>query len=116
MHLLRAVLWSYDFLVHPVIQAMKERMIRVMEVEPRDGYRIWLRYSDGASGEVDLSDLVGKGVFRAWEDRAFFSGVHVSPHGSIAWSDDIEICPDAPHAELAGDTEKAVAAGIPWPR
>lgn len=33
----------------------------------REGLRIWLRFSDGSQGEVDLSDLVGLGVFQAWE-------------------------------------------------
>ena len=32
-------------------------MIRPIEVEAREGFRIWLRYSDVASGEVDLSHL-----------------------------------------------------------
>ena len=47
-------------------------MIRPTEVEPRDGSRIWLRYSYGADGEVDLSHLADRGVFAAWDDRAFF--------------------------------------------
>ena len=70
-------------------------MIRATDVEPREGYRIWLRYSDGAAGEVDLSNMAGRGVFKVWLDRAFFEGVHVSGHGSIAWSDDVELCEDA---------------------
>lgn len=37
-------------------------MSRIVEVRPSDGYRIWLRFSDGAEGEVDLSDLAGRGV------------------------------------------------------
>ena len=77
-------------------------MVRPLEVKARDGYRIWLRYSDGVSGEIDLSDLVGQGVFRAWTDRAFFGRVYVAPHGSIAWSPDIEICPDALYGDLTG--------------
>ena len=32
-------------------------MIRAMEVKPREGLRIWLRFSDGSAGEVDRSDL-----------------------------------------------------------
>ena len=77
-------------------------MIDAVNVEPRDGYRIWLRYSDGVSGEVDLSDMAGRGVFKVWLDRTFFEGVHVSGHGSIAWSDDIELCADALYMELTG--------------
>ena len=77
-------------------------MIRVMEVQPRNGYRIWLRYSDGATGEVDLSDGAGRGVFEAWRDRGFFERVHVSSYGSIAWTDDVELCEDALYLELTG--------------
>ena len=33
--------------------------IRPTAVAPREGYRIWLRYSDGVSGEVDLSHPAG---------------------------------------------------------
>ena len=75
---------------------------RPVRVRARDGFRIWIRYSDGVEGEVDLSALAGKGVCRVWEDPGVFAGVHVSPHGSIAWSDELEICPDALHMELSG--------------
>ncbi len=77
-------------------------MIRPTEVQAREGYRIWLRYSDGAMGELDLSRLAGRGVFQAWKDRGFFETVHVSESGSIAWSDDIELCPDALYMRLTG--------------
>ena len=43
---------------------MEQTVKRVLHVQARDRFRIWLHYSDGAAGEVDLSDLVGKGVFR----------------------------------------------------
>ncbi len=52
--------------------------------------------------EIDLSEYAGKGVFSAWNDRAFFENVHISPYGSIAWSDDIEICADSIYLELTG--------------
>ncbi len=47
-------------------------MIRPTEGELRDGYRTWLRYQDGAMGKIDLSHLAGRGVFKAWNDRACF--------------------------------------------
>ena len=50
-------------------------MVRALEVEARDGRRIWLRYSDGSTGEVDLSDVAGRGVFRAWDAPGVFEGV-----------------------------------------
>ena len=54
------------------------KMIRPLEVAPRLGYRIWLRYSDGAAGEVDLSHLAGRGVFTAWNDPACFETVYIA--------------------------------------
>ena len=33
-------------------------MIQPTEVEARDGYRIWLRYSDGVADEIGLSHLI----------------------------------------------------------
>jgi hypothetical protein len=65
-------------------------------------YRIWLRYSDGAEGEIDLSHLAGKGVFKLWDDYPNFEKVYVSDAGAIAWSDVVEICPDAAYMRLTG--------------
>ena len=79
-------------------------MIRPTEVKARAGYRIWLRYSDGSEGEVDLSDLAGKGIFAAWNEPGYFERVHITDHRSIAWDDDLEICPDTVYMELTGKT------------
>ena len=86
---------------------MDERQLpEPIAVEVREGYRIWLRYSDGAAGEVDLSRLAGKGVFAAWNERAFFETARVTQHCSIAWGegDDLELCPDALYMEITGKT------------
>ena len=83
-------------------------MIRALEVEAREGLRIWLRFSDGSVGEVDLSDLAGRGVFRAWDYRGIFEGVHVAPHGAVAWNVEIELCADALYLELTGKSAEEV--------
>ena len=85
-------------------------MIRPVAVEPRDSYCIWVRYSDGIEGEIDLSDMAGRGVFAAWNDRTFFETVRVTEGGAIAWGDDLDICPDALYMELTG---KSVAEVMP---
>ena len=77
-------------------------MIRPVHVEARHGHRIWLRYSDGTSGEVDLSDLAGRGLFKAWDAPGCFESVHIAPHRAIAWNDEIELCPDTLYMELTG--------------
>ena len=86
-------------------------LVRPTEVEPREGYRIWLRYKDGAAGEIDLSHLAERGVFEAWNDRTYFETVHVTPDGGIAWRDEIELCPDALYMQLTGKTVSEVMPG-----
>ncbi len=88
-------------------------MIRPTSVEARDDYRIWLRYSDGVDGEIDLSHLAGRGVFKSWKNRSCFETVHMAPAGGIAWSDDIELCPDALYMQLTG---KSVTEMMPGAR
>ena len=77
-------------------------MIQAVSVEPRTGYRILLRFEDGAEGEVDLSDMAGRGVFKAWNEPGRFERVHVAPHGAISWGDGLELCRDALYLELTG--------------
>lgn len=91
-------------------------MIRPTAAEPREGYRIWIRYSDGVAGEIDLSHLAGRGVFKAWNDRAFFESVHVAPDGGIAWNEDIDLCPDALYMQLTGKSFSDLMPGVQFPR
>ena len=77
-------------------------MARPIEVKALPNFQIWLRYDDGAEGNIDLSDLAGRGVFRAWNDRTFFNTVRLSSHGAIEWGSDIDICPDAMYLRLTG--------------
>jgi hypothetical protein len=81
---------------------METMMIRPVLVRPLQNYRIYLEFSDGTKGEVDLSDLVGEGVFEAWENHSFFEKVHVGPHREIKWNDEIELCPDSLYLKLTG--------------
>ena len=81
---------------------------RPIAVEPREGYSIWPSYDDGSTGEVDLSHLQGKGVFKAWEDRAFFEGVYIDEYQGISWGEDIDLCPDALYMQLTGKSIEEV--------
>lgn len=90
-------------------------MIRPTEVEAREGYRIWVRFSDGAAGEIDLSRLCGQGVFAAWNEPGYFERVHVTPHRAIAWDDDIELCPDALYMELTGKSFDQIPTDVDVP-
>jgi hypothetical protein len=78
-------------------------LYRITEVEPRSSYRVWIRFEDGTEGEVDLSDLVGKGVFSAWEDSREFDKVYIDEKtGTIAWPGGIDLAPDGLYRDVAG--------------
>lgn len=79
-------------------------MIRPVFVRALPNYRIYLEFSDGCKGEVDLSDLAGKGVFQVWDDYAFFEKVHIGSELQIQWDDYIELCPDSLYLKLTGKT------------
>ncbi len=90
-------------------------MIRPIAVEPREGHRIWLRYSDGVAGELDLSHLSGRGVFAAWNEPGCFERVHIAPHRAIAWNDELELCPDALYLELTGKSLEQLPTDLEAP-
>jgi len=73
-----------------------------IEVKALDNYELWVKYSDGVEGVVDLSDFAGDGVFALWDDYPKFQKVHIGPSGEIAWSDQIDMCPDAIYLRIAG--------------
>ena len=84
-----------------------ERLPKLIEVEARDGFRIWVRFDDEVSGKVDLSHLEGFGVFKAWDDRGFFESVYLSENGVPAWGegeDVIDIDALKLHMDLTGKT------------
>jgi hypothetical protein len=83
-------------------------MIRPIAVEARKGYRIWICFSDGSAGEVDLSHLAGRGVFEVWRNRSYFEKVRIMAVGGVAWGKDIELCPDALYLQLAGKSVSEV--------
>jgi hypothetical protein len=77
-------------------------MPKLVQVKSLPNYRIWVRYSDGIEGEADLSHLVGRGVFSYWDIGHNFEQVHIGPGGAIAWSDQIDLCPDAIYLLVTG--------------
>jgi len=79
-------------------------MPKPTDVRALPNHRLWLRYDDGVEGEVDLSDLAGRGVFEPLTDAAYFVTVHLGSHGAIQWSPSLDLCPDAMYLRLTGKT------------
>ena len=97
--------------LHYVMQHRKSA--KIVELKTGEGYTIWLRYNDGVSGWIDLSEHAGKPVFKPWEDREFFESVHINNKWhTVGWGKDpysedyIDLCPDNLYMEAAGLTYK----------
>lgn len=58
-------------------------MLKPIEVKALPDYKIWIKYSNGTAGEVDLSHLAGRGVFKLWDDYQEFQAVHIAESISI---------------------------------
>lgn len=72
----------------------------VVEVGVRQGFRLYLRFEDGAEGEVDVSALVPfEGVFADLRDPLEFAKVRVdSELGTICWPSGADLDPDVLYA------------------
>jgi hypothetical protein len=77
-------------------------MVKLINATPQAGYKLHLEYDDGVVGDVDLSDLIGKGVFTALSDAAVFEAVTIGEHGELHWTDDLELCADALYLQITG--------------
>jgi hypothetical protein len=65
----------------------------ITSASPLPGYRLKIVFADGAVGEVDLSSLVGRGVFEK---------VRVTKHGAGEWPGEIDLCPDSLYQRMTG--------------
>jgi hypothetical protein len=87
---------------------MEQATPKLIEVRPLQEFRLWVRYDDGAQGEVDLSDLAGRGVFSAWDVPGKFASVRTGPQGEVSWGEEIELCADAVYMRLTGKVPEEV--------
>jgi hypothetical protein len=77
---------------------------KITAVKPIEEFRLWLRFSDGIEGMADLSDLAGQGVFSAWNNSGVFERVKVTEYGTVAWGDELDLCPDTLYLRVTGKT------------
>ena len=92
----------------PEISRLKD----VVEAHIVEGYRVRLRFEDGVTGELDLSDVIRfEGVFEPLRDPATFAGLSVSPDlGTICWPNGADLDPDVLYARITG---QEIALDIP---
>ena len=80
---------------------------RVVQVEPLEGFRLSVRFVDGTTGTVHLSELIRSpcaGVFAPLVDASLFARVFVD-HGAVTWPGELDLAPDAMYAEITKSGE-----------
>lgn len=77
-------------------------MPAVIAVKVLENYRLWVKFADSVEGVVDLSHLVGQGVFALWNNYEAFKRVSIGPSGELVWNDEIDLCPDALYLKVTG--------------
>lgn len=76
--------------------------MKVTQAIAHSGFQLELHFDNGESGRVDLQELVGRGVFAAWEQPGVFEQVAVTGDGVVEWPSEIDMCPDALYLRMTG--------------
>ena len=70
-------------------------MVKVISVEPREGYELRLTFSDGSVGDIDLAEQLWGEVFEPLRDPAVFRRVQVDPElGTVVWPNGADLDPE----------------------
>jgi len=84
-------------------------MQTVSDVKVLQDYRVWLKFSDGVSGELDLSYILRfKGPFLPLRDPDQFARAFADPEsGTICWPNGADLDPLVLYSKVTGKP-------IPW--
>jgi hypothetical protein len=73
---------------------------RVTSVEPLDGFRLRIAFTDGLVREVDLSDDLWGQMAEPLQDPGYFRQVRVDTElGTVVWPNGYDLDPDVLHGD-----------------
>lgn len=73
---------------------------RITSVEPLDGFRLRLAFTDGLVREVNLSDDLWGQMAEPLQDPDYFRRVSVDPElGTVVWPNGYDLDPDVLHGD-----------------
>lgn len=73
---------------------MTRALVRVLSVEPKEGFKATVHFTDGSSREVNLAPYLRGPIFEPIRnDPALFGSMQVE-EGTIAWPNGADIDPD----------------------
>ena len=82
--------------------------LHTTNIEPRPGYKLFVRFNNGVSGEVDLSGELWGEVFEPLKDEALFATAHQDASmETVVWVTGADLAPEFLLGLLARQTSKA---------
>ena len=79
-------------------------MIKILNINPLPHYKLHIKFNDGVEGDLDLNELVGKGVFEKFNDVNFFNKVWIGETGAPTWEDELDIDTINTYLTITGKT------------
>ncbi len=65
----------------------------VTEAKYLDGYKVWLTFNDGISGEVDLREELYGEIFEPLQDKSFFRSFVIDGN-TLTWANGADFAPE----------------------
>ena len=76
-------------------------LVWVTKARPLAGYRVWLEFTDGLRGEIDLEDRLFGPVFEPLRDPSYFGRLEAKPDlDTIVWPNGADFTPEFLHQRL----------------
>jgi len=76
-------------------------MIKIIDAEYLRDYVLWLKFSDGVVGEVDLKDELHGEIFEALKDKEYFRKFILNPDWlTISWPNGADFAPEFLYSAL----------------
>lgn len=67
----------------------------IKEVKPLDDYKLLLKFSNYEYRIFDATPLLEKPVYKPLKDKVLFDKVYIIYGYTIAWNEDLDMCPDS---------------------
>lgn len=72
----------------------------VIDLKPLDNFQLWLKYSNGKEGTIDLSDVAHTELFSDWHQPGGFDAAKIGEYGEVYWTPDANLCADSLYLDL----------------
>ena len=74
---------------------------RIADARYAEGHTIWLRFADGAEGEVNLEGELDGDVFEPLKDKEYFKAFQLHPElRTVVWPNGADFAPEFLRAAL----------------